>query len=116
MRLEIEVELLGESKIPYLSLSGEVDQGTVSQLKNKGEKLIEEGATFLVCDMSALTYVDSYGYGTLISLHKKTQQNGGKLLLVGIPSRIRRIFEITRLGDIFDVFDTREDALASLGS
>ena len=56
----------------------------------------------LVIDCSNLDFIDSTGLSALTAARKKT---GKTLVLLGMPDRCRRIFEITGLDQVFEIVD-----------
>ena len=76
--------------------------------------LIEEGHTRVVIDMSRVEFADSSMLGALIAGLKLVTRKGGAMSIIGANERIRTIFQQTRLHRVFAIYDTEEDALASL--
>ena len=97
-------------------LCGEVDLYTAPELKQELHRLVGEGATRLVVDMSETTFVDSTTLGVLLSVLKRVRPEGGSVVLVCPDRNVRRIFEITLLDRVFPIVDTREEAFAELAS
>jgi anti-sigma B factor antagonist len=74
---------------------------------------MEQGARLVVADFSGSPYIDSSGLGALVSLSRRLRDAGGDLRLVGLNDDLRSLFELTRLDQLFPVYATRDDALAS---
>ncbi|MBD3225702.1 MAG: STAS domain-containing protein [Caldithrix sp.] len=83
------------------------------QLKNDILKIIDEGHTKVIIDLSETEYVDSSFLGVLVAGLKKASMKNGDLKIVGLQSPVRAMFELTRLYRIFDIFDNEEDAVKS---
>lgn len=98
-----------------LDLEGEVDVYTAPLLRQAIVDLVEGGATHVLINLERVDYLDSTGLGILIGGVKRLKEQGGALRLVGPSARITRIFEITGLNKIFDVYATERDALAAGG-
>ena len=64
----------------------------------------------IALDLSDVPYIDSAGLGTLVSILRETRNAKKALKLVGLRQNIKRIFEMTRLDKIFDVYDTLEES------
>jgi anti-sigma B factor antagonist len=99
-----------------VSLGGEVDLYTAPELKQELHRLVSEGATRLVIDMSETTFIDSTTLGVLLSVVKRVRPEGGTVVLVCPDRNVRRIFEITLLDRVFAIVDTRDEAFAELTS
>jgi len=59
----------------------------------------------LLLDFSGVTYLSSTMLGKLVRLHRKMESKGEKLRLRGMNSRLRSIFAVTRLDQLFDITD-----------
>ena len=75
----------------------------------------EEPAELVILDFSEVPYVDSAGLGLLVSAHVSRQKSGHKMILSGINPRVQRLFEVTRVADLFLIFPTPEEAIDALG-
>lgn len=104
-----------ESKPPIIELEGEVDVYTAPQLKQQMISLLESGARDLVVDLTRVDYLDSTALGVLIGGLKRMRERDGNMSLVCPSPRIRRVFEITGLDKIFEIFNTSEDATQTAG-
>ncbi|MFA5293033.1 MAG: STAS domain-containing protein [Phycisphaerae bacterium] len=68
----------------------------------------------LVIDFSSVRFLSSAVLGLLIRISKKISEHEGRLKLCGIGPRIYDIFKITRLDEIFDIYDDPKKAMLSL--
>ena len=99
----------------FLDIEGEVDVYTSPHLKHDLVLMAERGVKYVVINLSKVEYLDSTGLGVLIGGLKRMREAGGNLSLVGPGMRILRIFEITGLNKIFDIYATEEEASAKEG-
>jgi anti-sigma B factor antagonist len=74
----------------------------------------EEPAETVILDLSDVPYVDSAGLGMLVAAFVSRQKAGRKIVLSGINPRVQRLFEITRVQDLFLIFSSPEEAIAAL--
>jgi anti-sigma B factor antagonist len=114
LSMEFKLESHSAENAVVLDLQGEVDAFTAPKLKQEIINLIERGSTRLAVDLADVTYLDSTGLGVLIGGLKRTRDKDGELVLICPNVRITRIFEITGLSRIFDMFKTEEEALDRL--
>jgi len=76
--------------------------------------LIEkQGLRKLVLDLSSIKMLSSQTLGVLLNMRQKLDQLGGKMVLSGIDPRLYRVFKITHLKDLFEFYETNEEAIAS---
>jgi anti-sigma B factor antagonist len=96
-----------------VALTGEVDLYTAPELKAALLRLVAEGPTRIIVDLSGATFVDSTTLGVLLGAVKRLRMGGGELVLVCSDLNIRRILSITLLDRAFTIYDALPDALAS---
>ena len=94
-----------------LSLQGEVDVANSQQVREAALSLLASGITGLVVDLTKTDYLDSAGLGILVGLWKRVQESGLKMVVAGAPPRVRHVFEVTRLDQVFPM---REDVASAL--
>ena len=81
-------------------LSGDLDIVTSDDVKRELVELIDAGHPALVLDLSDVGFVDSSGLGVLVAVHRHAESKGGGFVVRSAPPQVRRLFEITRLGDL----------------
>jgi anti-sigma B factor antagonist len=54
-------------------------------------------------DLSALTFLDSSGLGTLVALHKTLRSRNGTVRLLQPAPNVRQILELTCLNRVFEI-------------
>ena len=64
-------------------------------------------------DLSRVTVMDSCGLSVLISVKKLVEGEGGRIGLFGLSPMIQRLFEITKLQNIFEIYPDENSALAA---
>jgi anti-sigma B factor antagonist len=104
-----------EKDLPIIDLEGEVDVYTAPQLKQQIINILESGAKELVVDLTKVDYLDSTALGVLIGGLKRMREVDGNMVLICPSPRIRRVFEITGLDKIFDIYNTEDDAREVMG-
>jgi len=90
-----------------LTVVGEIDVATSPALRRELHSLIDDGATAIVIDFSATTFIDSSGLGVLVGALKRLPADGhdGALVLKGLQDPVRKVFEITGLTELFVIED-----------
>jgi anti-sigma B factor antagonist len=66
-----------------------------------------------VIDLSNVTYLTSTAIGVLVAGQTTYARHGWMVKLCGLNKNIQNIFVITKLTLVFDVYDTRAEALKS---
>jgi len=67
----------------------------------------------LLIDLGGVTYINSTAIGVLVAAHASYSRKGWKIKLCGMNKNITNIFVITKLTLVFDVYDTRNEAVKS---
>lgn len=115
MEINIESERTPDG-IAIISVAGELDLYTAPRLKENLLSALEEGILKVVIDMTGVHFIDSSALGVLIGGVKRLKPKGGKLVLVSVDENVNWIFQITGLNSVFDIFSTRDEALAGVSS
>jgi anti-sigma B factor antagonist len=111
--MDLGLDLVERGAYSVLSVSGEVDVATVPRLREQLHGLVAQGRTKIVVDLDRVDFLDSTGLGVLVGALKRVKgDEGGVLRLVCTQARIRKVFEVTGLTKVFDLFDTVDDAVA----
>jgi len=113
MNLRVETRNPREG-VAVIALSGEADVYTSPRIKQEIVDLLNNGTHKLVVDLTGVEYLDSTGLGVLIGGLKRARERDGDLKLVCDNVRILRIFEITGLTKIFDIYRSESEALDKL--
>ncbi len=99
---------------PVLNAVGEIDLSTASVFKKAINDMIAAGNQHLLVDMSQVVFMDSSGFGTLLSAIKVLRPAGGSLSLSGCNDAVNRMLEITRLNTLFHVYPDRAAAITDM--
>lgn len=106
-------DLIAEEKddIVILRVKGELDALVAPRLKEKIIKLGEEGKSKFVIDFSELVHINSLAMGILRGRLREIRENGGDIKLINLNPHVATIFEMVGLDDIFEIYDTEDEAL-----
>jgi len=107
--MDITVEKIGEVAVAELPVQ-ELDASNAAEFKRDIAPLLETHSK-LVIDLGRLRFTDSSGLGVFISCLRKLNAKGGDLKLCRMSRQVRAVFELVRMHRIFDIFDTREEAI-----
>lgn len=81
-------------------------------LRDKVRKLVTENNR-IILNLRDITYIDSGGLGTLVSLYTTARNAGGAVKLANLTQRVDDLLQVTKLVTIFEVFDSEEEAIES---
>jgi anti-sigma B factor antagonist len=110
--VEIEIRSLGEVKL--LKLTGRLTLGDpVDRLRATIDDLMAAGDTRFVLDLAAVSMLDSSGIGLLVRSLTSLKHQGGDLKLLNPTKFAVQTLKMIGLLNLFEVFEERQDALAS---
>ena len=99
-----------------MRVSGEIDMATAPKLRQHVQNVTARGPDGLVLDLDRVDFIDSTGLGVMVGAAKRMRMNDGALRIVCSQSHLVELFELTRLNEVFDLFETLDDALADVPS
>lgn len=97
-----------------IEMKGKLVGGPLSsEFSNTLYSHMDKGEKNVVVDLGNVTYVNSSGLGILISGLTSMRKNGGDLKLANINNKIEGLLSITKLNQIFEQFDSVDEAVKS---
>jgi anti-sigma B factor antagonist len=114
--MAVKTSTLQSGQIGIVEVKGSLVGGEeTDELRAAVADFMEQGAKRLIIDLGKVTYLNSTAIGVLVSAHTTFSKNKGHVKLCNINKSINNIFVITKLTLVFDVADTREDAVKAFG-
>lgn len=108
MLIEIQ-ELDG---IMVFSIEGELDAMSSFDVSREFRKYSDQNINRFVFDLENLEYMNSSGLGTLVALLKRARSQDGDVKLANLKPFVLELFELTRFNEVFEVYSSRQGALA----
>lgn len=103
-----------EGPVTVLTLSGDIDLNHSPKLRGVLQKLVEKKCPALLLDFTSVTYIDSSGLATLVEYFQGSREYSGKIGLAQLSERVKSVFDLVRLSEIFPVHPSVEDAKSAL--
>ncbi|WP_297598704.1 STAS domain-containing protein [uncultured Cetobacterium sp.] len=113
MTTNFEIVEKNVDDIRVIKVYGELDALVAPKLKEKIAKQIELDITKFVIDFEELVHINSLAMGILRGKLRVVRELGGDIKLVALNDHIRTIFEMIGLDELFDIYRTEEEAIAS---
>ncbi|MFG2596190.1 STAS domain-containing protein [Streptomyces sp. NPDC048462] len=98
---------------PVVTLSGELDHHSAPQVRAMLPGLDIGPGQQLVVDLGGLTFCDSSGITVLIAARNQALARNAGIVLAAVPERVRRIFTIVGLDQVFPTHPTVQAAEAA---
>ncbi len=105
------IEKSGEITIVTIAIDT-LDSGNEKRFKKEVIPILEPNSK-VVLDMSEVDFIDSSGLGMLLSCYRHVSAASGDLRLCNLNEQVRTLFELVRMHRVFDIYDSREEALQS---
>ncbi len=112
--MKLENEKTGEILV-ITPIDHRMDAYGAVDFKEKISSFINEGNKRLVLDLSEVDFIDSSGLGSIISALKMMGSNGN-MVICSVKSTVMSMFKLTRMDKVFQIFNTKEQALAALSN
>ena len=114
-KLLIEEREFGD--VTVLTLRGQIllDDGDLV-FRRKIHELLDSGHVKIVVNLSEVDYIDSAGVGMIVGKLKTVRERKGDMKLLQLNTRGQRIFGITKLVFVFEVFENQEAAVKSFAA
>src|SRR4051794_16902831 len=111
-RRRLEVEHIGDVTVVNFLDKKILDEQNITIIGEQLFGLVDnDGLRKILLNFSNVQYLSSAALGKLITLNKKLQQAGGKLVLCEIAPAIYEVFEITKLDKFFKIAKDEQAAL-----
>ena len=92
-------------------LKGEIDQCAASEIRDRIDlEIMNSSKKNLIIDLDAVTLMDSSGIGLIVGRYKTVNSFGGKLLLAGGNSYVRKMIDLSGIGKIVTMYKSIADA------
>ena len=99
-----------DGTIVRMKVNGQINLYNVGELKETFMKEIDKGFSRFMIDMKLVNYVDSSGLGAFIYHLNNLKKIEGKMALFYVDDTVRIVFEMTKLNNFFQIFDSEKDA------
>jgi anti-sigma B factor antagonist len=101
-------------QVLIVKLSGEIDLQHSPELRQLLQTKITKRVPVLLLDFTEVAYIDSSGLATLVEYYKNSRGYSGRLAVAGLSNRVRSIFDLVRLSEIFGVYQSIAEAEEAL--
>ena len=112
--MQITARTNGDGTI--LELNGKlVFGGDLIELRDAVRDATGKQPNKIILNLANVTYVDSCGIGELVSTFKHIKNQGGRLVLMNLPERVKILLDAAKLTPIFELSDGKQAAIVDPG-
>ena len=97
------IQETSKGDIAILALYGRLDVLATHELRQNGS--IIDPDTMVVIDLEKVGFIDESGLGALVIGIRNKHHASGMIVLAGMNERLRRLFEITNVHKLVNIFD-----------
>jgi anti-sigma B factor antagonist len=97
--------------ITIIDLVGRLD-ALGPALSPKIAEFLTRGERHLVMNLARLEYIDAAGLGQLVAIWTSVTKTGGSVALLNPREHIRKLFSITKLDTVFEIYEGESQAVA----
>lgn len=101
--MNVNVQFREDGNVLRGYIEGEIDTFTAPVLREELETVRIVEGRLIELDLSKVNYMDSTGLGIFVAFYKKVTREKASLTLVGLSSRLARLFEITGLSELMSI-------------
>lgn len=92
-----------------------IDAAMAIQFKEDMRTETENGPDHVILDLSAVEFIDSSGLGAIVAAMKQLDDHR-KLDLAGLTPTVEKVFRLTRMDTVFQLYPSLGAAMATLES
>ncbi len=113
----MDIEKLEDGAVTIVVVRGVIKLGESARtFSGFLREVLDGGGNPVVVDLEGIDHVDSTGLGELVGYLQRFEEQGRKMAFVNPARRLRKLFELTRLDEVFPIYDDRAAAVAALSS
>lgn len=80
-------------------------------LKEEVAQYLKKPNTKLILDMSNIEYVDSSGFGALLSILRNAKNNDSQFKICNVSDDVMELIKLLQLHNVFEICDSLENCL-----
>jgi anti-sigma B factor antagonist len=112
--MNLKIERRRVEGVAIVSCNGRIMFGEEANALRDSLKEALSNTRQLILNLADVTYIDSGGLGTLVGVYSSARAGGADIRLTGLGQRLRDVLQITKLGAVFAVYDSEQEALTAL--
>ena len=90
-----------------------IDTRNFEEFQSEVQPYVQDESTVIV-DLRNVQFMDSAGIGSLVWLAKEVACRNGDVRLCNVEGSVQVLFELVRMNDLVDIFESKKDALIAL--
>jgi anti-anti-sigma factor len=113
--MELDLKVIDKpANILLLSINGRIKSGDIKPLENEFRRICKGPPVKLILNVQGVDAIDSSGIGELIKARTEILGKGGRVVLMGVNSRVEMMVKISGLDNYFSIAPNESDAIQVL--
>ena len=108
----IKIEKVGNVEVVTFTVK-KINALVTDKIKEQVIKLFEQAGTKLIIDLKGVEYIDSTGFGCLLSCYRESKNNYGMMKISNPEPPVKNLFEILHLHTNFEICNDTEECIKS---
>ncbi len=113
-RYDMEARSEEDGDMILIHLEGEIDLHHSPRLRSILQEKAGSKCPCLVVNFEQVSYIDSSGLATFVEYYQEARKFEGKVALAAMSQRVRSVFELVRLTEVFSIYGTVDEARTAL--
>jgi anti-sigma B factor antagonist len=109
--MALKIGVRNVNGVTVLDCSGRIVFGDEAALLRDRVKALLPENNRIVLNLAQVSYIDSGGIGTMVSLYTSARSAGGDIKLVNLTKRVGDLLQITKLITVFETYDSESRAI-----
>ena len=110
--MELFINIFGQ--IGEISLNGRLDASSSHAVLEALNDKALSGICNIIMDFTQLNYISSSGLRVLLMTTKELKARNGRLVIFGMNSHVREVFDLAGFLSYFQIVATRKEALTNI--
>lgn len=112
--IEPTFEVAEYGRWAVMRVTGEIDMATAPRLRQHVQTVTAREPQGLILDLDRVDFIDSTGLGVMVGAAKRMRMINGGFRIVCSQNHLNELFHITRLNEVFELFESLELALVNV--
>jgi len=108
----VNCEKRGKIEIISFSLT-KLDAIIADEVRETISHSFAEPNSKVILNLKGIKYIDSTGFGSLLSLHRHARNNFGTLKLCSVEPEVNKLFQTLHLNTIFEIYNDLDECINS---
>ncbi len=110
----MDLQTKREGDVIVIYLKGRLDVHLSADIEKEINRIIkDEPQVHLLLNLAEVEYMSSSGLRIFVSTMRILKESQRKLKLCNMNNAVKKIFEVVELMDMFEIYDSEEEALKS---